>query len=128
MYTHNSGKRWLTAGLVIAAASFPAAAAARYAPDGPGSPTGTPSCEVFRAALHLDTRVCHQSLRHRPRQKANEKRAAAAVTASDADAMQAAVVAHGETNSALANPYIEQKVTTPESVGVSDTGVPAGGF
>ena len=128
MYKHNSGTRWLTAGLIIAAASFPAAAAARFAPDGIGAPTGTPSCELLRDVQHLDTWVCNQPLRHRPRKPANEKRAAAVVTASDADALQAAVVAHGETNSALSNPYIEQKVTTPESVGVNHTEVPAGGF
>lgn len=42
--------------------------------------------------------------------------------------MQAAAVAHGEANSALSNPYIEQKVTTPESTGQNGTGIPAGGF
>jgi hypothetical protein len=68
MYTRNSGKRWLTAGLAIAAAGFPAAAAARYVPDAPGSATGTPSCEVLRAVQHLDTGVCSQPARHRPRQ------------------------------------------------------------
>src|ERR1019366_1922140 len=113
---------------VIAAASFPAAAAARYVADVPGSPTGTPSCELLRVVQHLDTSVCHQAARHRPRKAANEKRAAAAVTTSDANAMQAAVVAHGEANSTLSNPYIDQKVTTPESVGVNRTKVPAGGF
>jgi peroxiredoxin len=128
MYMHNAGTRWLTAGLVIAAASVPATAAARYLPDVPGSPAGTPSCELLRVVQHLDTSVCHQPARHRPREKANEKRAAAAVTTSDANAMQAAVVAHGEANSVLSNPYIEQKVTTPESVGVNHTKVPAGGF
>ena len=92
MYTHNSGIRWLTAGLMIAAVSFPAAAAARYAVDVQGSPTGTPSCELLRAVQHRDTRFCNQPLRHRPRKPANHK------------------------------------VTTPESVGVNDTGVPAGGF
>jgi hypothetical protein len=80
MYTHNSGIRWLTAGLMIAAVGFPAGAAARYAPDVPGSPTGTPSCEVIRADLHLDRQVCHQALRHPPRKHAHQKRAAARVT------------------------------------------------
>jgi hypothetical protein len=42
--------------------------------------------------------------------------------------MQAAAVAHGEANSVLSNPYIEQKVTTAESVGANRTRVPAGGF
>ena len=57
-----------------------------------------------------------------------EKRAAARVTASKADAMQAAAVARGEANSVLSNPYIEQKVTAAESVGANRTKVPAGGF
>jgi hypothetical protein len=61
------------------------------------------------------------------RTTAKEKRAAA-VTTSEADAMQAAAVAHGEPNSALSNPYIEQKVTMTESVGINRTKVPAGGF
>jgi hypothetical protein len=42
--------------------------------------------------------------------------------------MQARAVARGEANSVLVNPYIEQKVTTPESVGVNRAGIPAGGF
>jgi hypothetical protein len=79
----------VTAGLAIAAASFPTAGLAH---DG------------------------------------KEKRAAAAITTSRANAMQAAVVAHGEANSVLRNPYVEQKVTTPESVGVNRTKIPAGGF
>ena len=57
-----------------------------------------------------------------------QKAAAANVTTAEANAMQAAVVAHGEANSVLSNPYIEQKVTTPESVGVNPTKIPAGGF
>ena len=59
---------------------------------------------------------------------ARQKRAAASVTATGANAMQAAAVARGEANSALSNPYIEQKVTTAESVGVNRTKIPAGGF
>jgi hypothetical protein len=59
---------------------------------------------------------------------ANEKRSAAAISTSTANAMQAAAVARGEANSALSNPYIEQKVTTAESVGVNRTRIPAGGF
>jgi hypothetical protein len=57
-----------------------------------------------------------------------QKAAAANVTTAQANAMQAAAVAHGEANSALSNPYIEQKVTTPESTGYNGTGIPAGGF
>jgi hypothetical protein len=59
---------------------------------------------------------------------AQEQRAAAVITASTADAMQAAVTAHGQANSVLSNPYIEQKVTTAESVGLNSTKIPAGGF
>jgi hypothetical protein len=59
---------------------------------------------------------------------AAQKRAAVAVTTRQANAMQAAAVAHGEANTALSNPYIEQEVTTPESTGLNGTGVPAGGF
>jgi hypothetical protein len=62
------------------------------------------------------------------RTTAREERAAAAVTISQANAMQAAAVAHGEANSVLSNAYIEQKVTTPESVGVNPMRPPAGGF
>ena len=57
-----------------------------------------------------------------------QKAAAAKVTTAQANAMQAAAVARGEANSALSNPYIEQKVTTPESTGHNGTGIPAGGF
>lgn len=62
------------------------------------------------------------------RTKATEKRAAAKVTTAQANAMQAAAVAHGEANSVLSNPYIEGKVTTPESVAGNGTRPPAGGF
>ena len=58
----------------------------------------------------------------------SQEAAAAKVTAAQANAMQAAAVAHGEANSALSNPYIEQKVTKPESTGANATGIPAGGF
>jgi hypothetical protein len=54
--------------------------------------------------------------------------AAARVTTQQANAMQARAVAHGEANTTLSNPYIEQKVTTPESTGMNATRVPAGGF
>jgi len=58
----------------------------------------------------------------------SQKAAAAAVTTAQANALQAAAVAHGEANAALSNPYIEQKVTTPESTGHNATGIPAGWF
>jgi hypothetical protein len=57
-----------------------------------------------------------------------EKLAAAKVTTAEANALQAAAVARGEANSALSNPFIEQKVTTPESTGKNATHIPAGGF
>jgi hypothetical protein len=57
-----------------------------------------------------------------------EKAAAANVTSREANAMQAAAVAHGEANSALSNPFIEQKVTTPEFGGKDATRPPAGWF
>ena len=69
--------------------------------------------------------VCPASIgSHRSAQKA----AAAATSTAQANAMQAAAVASGEANSALSNPYIEQKVTTPEWVGLNRTKIPAGGF
>ena len=58
----------------------------------------------------------------------SQEAAAAKVTTAQANAMQAAAVAHGEANSVLSNPFIEQKVTTAESTGHNDTGIPAGGF
>ena len=58
----------------------------------------------------------------------SQRAAAAAVTTERANAMQAAAVRHGQANSVLANPFIEQKVTTSEWVGVNATRVPAGGF
>jgi hypothetical protein len=69
-------------------------------------------------------RGCHASAG----QHAAEKAVAAATTTAQANAMQAAAVARGEANSVLANPYIEQKVTIPESVGFNRTKIPAGGF
>jgi hypothetical protein len=57
-----------------------------------------------------------------------EKAEAAHITTAQANRMQAAAVARGEANSALSNPYIEQKVTTPESTGDNATHIPAGGF
>ena len=58
----------------------------------------------------------------------SQRAAAAKVTPAQANAMQVAAVAHGEANSALSNPYIEQKVTSPESTGKNATRIPAGGF
>ena len=58
---------------------------------------------------------------------AAQKMVAAVLTSAQADARQAAAVAHGQANTVLANPYVEQKVTTPETVGVNATRIPAGG-
>jgi hypothetical protein len=68
MFKHNATKRRLTVGLVIAAAGFPSAAMAKYAPDVPGSPTGAPTCALLRAVQHLDVHGCGQPAHHRPRQ------------------------------------------------------------
>jgi hypothetical protein len=57
-----------------------------------------------------------------------QRAAAAHVTTAEANALQAAAVARGQANSALSNPFIEQKVTTPESTGLNKTRIPAGGF
>ena len=85
------------------------------------------SAGVLSAAVGLPAGARAGSGPH-PARSANEKRAAAAISTSAANAMQAAAVARGEANSALSNPYIEQKVTTSESVGVNRTRIPAGGF
>ena len=58
----------------------------------------------------------------------SERAAAAKISTVEANAMQAAAVAHGQANSVLSNPFIEQKVTTPESTGHNATHIPAGGF
>ena len=68
-----------------------------------------------------DARSTHSKLR-------SQRAAAAAVTTAQANAMQAAAVARGQANSVLSNPFIEQKVTTPESTGKNGTKIPAGGF
>ena len=68
-----------------------------------------------------DASSTHSSLR-------SEQAAAAKISTVEANAMQAAAVAHGQANSALSNPFIEQKVTTPESTGHNATHIPAGGF
>jgi hypothetical protein len=121
MCKHNVKRLWLTVGLVTAAVSFPAAGQAQYALAGPASPFCPPTatvCNTLPPGASGST----------ARLTAREKRAAAVVTTSQANAMQAAAVAHGEANSVLSNPYIEHKVTTPESVGGNATKVPAGGF
>jgi hypothetical protein len=120
MFKHNVTRLWLTAGLVVVAAGFPSAAQAKSAPH-PPQPYCPPPATVCNTLVPEPAGTS-------ARTTAKEKRAAAAVTTSAADAMQAAAVAHGEANSSLSNPYIEQKVTTPESVGVNRTKVPAGGF
>ena len=54
--------------------------------------------------------------------------ATASYTTAQANAMQARAVAHGQANSTLSNPAIEQLVTTPESTGKNSTKIPSGGF
>jgi hypothetical protein len=121
MCKRNVTRVWLTAGLVTAAVSFPAAGQAKYALIGPASPFCPPTATVCNTLPPgASGATAHTT--------AKEKRAAAAVITSQANAMQAAAVAQGEANSVLSNPYIEQKVTTPESAGVNATKVPAGGF
>jgi hypothetical protein len=107
MFIHKRIECGLIAGLVIAAASFAPVAQAEHATD-----------------VRTPAPIAHDQ-RH---VAATEKRAAADITTAEANAMQAATVARGEANSALSNPYIEQKVTTPESIGVNPTRIPAGGF
>jgi hypothetical protein len=64
----------------------------------------------------------HSSLR-------SERAAAAKISTVEANAMQAAADGTGgQANSVLSNPFIEQKVTTPESTGRNATHIPAGGF
>jgi hypothetical protein len=121
MGKQNVTKVLLAAGLGIAAASFPAAGQAEYALVTSGSPLCPPTQTV------CNTSTIGSSITA-ARRTAKEQRAAAAVTAVQANARQTAVVAHGEANSVLSNPYIEQKVTVPEAVGVNATRVPAGGF
>lgn len=101
MFPQTISRRWLASALIIGAIVVPAGAAARPA---------------------------HPNARQRASESARERRAAASVTTAQANAMQAAAVAHGEANTALANPYIEQKVTMAESTGKNATGIPAGGF
>jgi hypothetical protein len=59
----------------------------------------------------------------------SERAAAAKISTVEANAMQAAADGTGgQANSVLSNPFIEQKVTTPEPTGHNATHIPAGGF
>ena len=101
MFPQTISRRWVAGALVVGAIMLPAGAAA--------NPT-------------------HQSARQRASESARERRAAAAITTAQANAMQARAVAHGQANSTLSNPAIEQLATTPESTGKNSTKIPAGGF
>jgi hypothetical protein len=69
-----------------------------------------------------DASSTHSSLR-------SERAAAAKISTVEANAVQAAADGTGgQANSVLSNPFIEQKVTTPESTGYNATHIPAGGF
>jgi hypothetical protein len=94
-------RRWVAGALIVGAIVLPAGAAAK-----PAQPNA----------------------RQRASESARERRDAASITTAQANALQAAAVAHGEANSALSNPYIEQKVTTAESTGKNPTRIPAGWF
>ena len=59
---------------------------------------------------------------------ANQRRQAAGISSRSANAMQRSAVEHGQANSTLSNPYVEQKVTAPEALGLNRTKIPAGGF
>ena len=96
----------LTAFAVLAALCGTAVGAATMATSGGATP-----------AAHEPSRTIEQ-----------QEKQAAGITTAQANAMQARVVSLGEANSILSNPYIEQKVTTPESTGKAATRIPAGGF
>ncbi len=83
------------------------------------------ACALGMTALAVSAATAGRS--HRDTATA-QKAAATAITPEQANAMQAKVVSLGEANSVLSNPYIEQKVTTPESTGLNSTRIPAGGF
>ena len=95
--------------------------------NGPGVWPGAGMCVVLSGG-EVGRCGSHGPVGGSARETAKEKRVAASVSTATANAMQAAAVAHGEANSVLSNPYVEEKVTTPESVGVNRTRIPAGGF
>jgi hypothetical protein len=111
-------RAWLAAGLVVVASAVPAGAQMRSTRVHLCPPTATV----------CNTSVPGPSGKVGSGRTSSQKREAAAISVVEANAMQAAAVAHGQANSVLANPYIEEKVTTPESVGVNRTKIPAGGF
>src|SRR5580704_7294243 len=82
----------------------------------PGVWPGAGMCVVLSAG-EVGRCGSHRPVGESARETAKQKRAAASVSTAKANAMQAAAVASGEANSVLPNPYVEEKVTTPESVG-----------
>lgn len=126
MFRQHAAWRGATWTLLAAALALPSAAQARL-DNSPGVWPGGGMC-VVSSGDRLVGCGFHGPVRWSANAAAKEKRAAASVSTATANAMQAGAVAHGEANSVLSNPYIEQKVTTPESVGVNHTRIPAGGF
>jgi hypothetical protein len=101
---------------LLAAAAVPASAQAR-----PYVPTVSPCVRAaYLAHHHRDCRRIFDGSR--------ERRAAVAITAAQADAMQARAVSARGANAVLENPYVEQKVTMAEPAGKNATKIPAGGF
>jgi hypothetical protein len=108
------------------ALALPSVAAARL-DNSPGPWPGAGTCDVLIGG-HIVACASQHPVGGSARRAASEKRAAASVSAATANARQRAAARRGEANTALSNPYVEQKVTIPESVGVNRTGIPAGGF
>ena len=118
MFTQMKSRTGLARALVLGAALVPVSAQASA---NAFVPTMSP---CHRAAYLADHRPgCWRIVA-----SSRQRRAAAAITTAQANAMQARASAAGEANSILSNPYVEQKVTIAESVGTNATGIPAGGF
>ena len=126
MFRQHAAWRGATWTLVAAALAVPCAAQARF-DNSPAVWPGAGMCVVLSDG-HVGLCGSRGPVGGSARETAKEKRAAASVSTARANALQAAAVAHGEANSVLANAYVEEKVTTPESVGVNRTKIPAGGF
>jgi hypothetical protein len=63
-----------------------------------------------------------------PGNLATEKAVAASITTAEANALQALAVARGEVNSAVSNPFVEQKSLSLESAGHNATHIRRAGF
>jgi hypothetical protein len=114
VFAQMKSRTGLACALVLGAALLPVPAQASAKPS---EPTISP---CYRAQYRSDcSRVLASS---------RQRRAAAAVSSAQANAMQARASAAGQTNSTLSNPYLEQKVTIAEPAGSNATKIPAGGF